>query len=275
MNAFSKVRRLAFSIWQLSRSPLDFEIPKVQAHRGLFDPPQVPDEGPQASIILDRRRRENTLPQILHAVQQGAPMIEIDVRPSWDGVPFVCHDESVLLENGSRLRLLSSRANQLQEAGIPSLREILQSDGIPPFINIELKSTPRSWSRVGYFEKEVCDTVRLSLRDFPARKYLFSSFDPSVLVALRLLAPEIPRAFLFGEEADAHSPDPLLALPLTGAHLLHLQDSLLNREEWLSAIAEFEIPFAVWTVNDPARARRLFNLGAVSVISDLNLASIL
>jgi glycerophosphoryl diester phosphodiesterase len=259
-------RELAFGLWGLTRPELPFSIPKIQAHRGLFD---------SASDLRGTRNRENTLAQILIARAEGATMAEFDVRVSRDQIPIVYHDESILCKNGLTRLIQDLDLAELQSLGVSTLEEIILSKDAPEFLNIEIKSITRTLREVGFYEKSIIQTVRVAHSGSSEKKILLSSFDPLVLGAVSFLAPEYPRALIFGAKSERYKPDPLLFLPLARPHLLHLEEVLLVDPAWLALLGRHKVPFAVWTVNDPARARDLLRLGALSVISDLNLSSLL
>lgn len=256
---------LSLSLWRRTRPELPYVLPKAQAHRGLFDSPSAGK--PQG--------RENTLKQLCEARAQGALMAEFDVRLSSDLVPVLYHDESIQLRDGSWKNIGKMDFRELQSFGVSSLAEVIESPGVPDFLNIEIKGIRRALVDLGHYEKPIVQVVRQSLVRSPSKKILFSSFDPSVLGALSLLCPEYPRALIYGSQSEKHSPNPLLALPLTHAQILHIEDVLLMDPRWLELLGRYDVPFAVWTVNDSTRARDLLRVGALSVISDINLSSLL
>ncbi|MER7950162.1 glycerophosphodiester phosphodiesterase [Streptomyces sp. NPDC096079] len=74
------------------------------------------------------RVRENTLPSIASAIEQGADAVEIDVRLTADGVPVLLHDDTLKRLWGHD-RPLSGLSHQLLREltgdGVPTLREAL------------------------------------------------------------------------------------------------------------------------------------------------------
>ncbi|MFF8379166.1 glycerophosphodiester phosphodiesterase [Streptomyces sp. NPDC015661] len=78
------------------------------------------------------RVRENTLPSIASAIEQGADAVEIDVRLTKDGVPVLLHDDTLkrLWGHDRPLSGLSHELlHELTFGGVPTLREALLTAG--------------------------------------------------------------------------------------------------------------------------------------------------
>jgi glycerophosphoryl diester phosphodiesterase len=90
-----------------------------------------------------------------------------------------------------------------------------------------------------------------------------SSFLPSALAALHELAPQIPRGVLFRSIPRGWAE---LALRL-GCTVIGADHRRL-RQSRVAAIRAAGYQLTAFTVNDPARARLLFEWGVTSVFSD-------
>ncbi|MEU6168353.1 glycerophosphodiester phosphodiesterase [Streptomyces tanashiensis] len=78
------------------------------------------------------RVRENTLPSIASAIEQGADAVEIDVRLTKDGVPVLLHDDTLkrLWGHDRPLSGLSHELlRELTGGGVPTLRDALLTAG--------------------------------------------------------------------------------------------------------------------------------------------------
>ncbi|RSS55839.1 glycerophosphodiester phosphodiesterase [Streptomyces sp. WAC01280] len=78
------------------------------------------------------RVRENTLPSIASAIEQGADAVEVDVRLTKDGVPVLLHDDTLKRLWGHDRPLSRLSYEQLRELtydGVPTLREALITAG--------------------------------------------------------------------------------------------------------------------------------------------------
>ncbi|MGW7054571.1 glycerophosphodiester phosphodiesterase [Streptomyces sp. NPDC054887] len=74
------------------------------------------------------RLRENTLASLRSAVERGADAVEIDVRPTRDGVPVLLHDDSLKRLWGHERLLAHLTERELRETTggeVPTLREAL------------------------------------------------------------------------------------------------------------------------------------------------------
>lgn len=240
-----------FNFWQpISTQRLNF-IPKMQCHRGYH---------------LEEAQ-ENTLEAFREAKKRGSQMIELDVRQSLDNEIVVFHDEN-LIRFGFNERADQLTATELHEKiKAPTLNEVLQDSGVPHWINIELKA--EGTKKIG-FEERVVDIV---LANKAQERVLFSSFNPLVLRRLYYLIPEIPRALIVSEKREPKNKFYLrkaLFASWSCAHLVHLEKDMLT-PSLAFILRKREIPFAVWTVNDPIQFDYFYKLGALSIISDLAL----
>ncbi len=163
----------------------DVKLPPEQlktfafAHRGLHD---------AAHGIA-----ENSLAAFEAACEHGFG-IELDVRLSKDGTPYVFHDATLKRAVGIKKRLSSLRDREIgelrifdTEARIPTFSEVLEliSDRVPMLV--ELKSDERSPDPTG--------AVHKLLSEYKGR-YLIQSFDPRQLRRYSRLCPTAPLGLL-------------------------------------------------------------------------------
>ena len=194
------------------------------------------------------------------------------MRLTGDGALVLCHDPRLdRTTSGSGLVSATSLAAIREcDAGswfdpsfagerVPTLDEgLLLAAELDLGANVEIKSDRgREYATAAAVATAV---QRLSGR-CPA--VLVSSFLPSALAALRELAPQIPRGVLFrfiprGWAELARG----LGCAMIGA------DQRRLRLRHVAAICGAGYRLAAFTVNDPARARLLFDWGVASVFSD-------
>jgi glycerophosphoryl diester phosphodiesterase len=226
-----------------------FELPVFQAHRGARHP----------------QTQENTLRAFQKAADSGFHMSEVDVQLAADGVPVAWHDLDLqrICQRPERVKGLSSR--ELQEmAGASTLEELLRNEGCPKFWNIELKTAEILNESL---ERRVVEVIR---RAGAQERVLLSSFNPFSVWKASRFAPEIPRAWIVtGEEHPRNhwTLQKLVYAPLIPMHLLHLDERDCT-PEFLNQAKDHGLKVAVWTVNEEARIRELFDQGVVSVITD-------
>lgn len=235
--------------WQAEEWPSGaLQAAPFQAHRGFHAIEQ-----------------ENTLAAFRAAREQGAEMIELDVRLSRDGQVVVFHDVDLRRLGGEATLVSALTAEELRlRVSAPLLEEVLRDPSVPSLVNIEIKS--RS-ALDGRLEKAVAAVIE---KTQSSSRVLISSFNPLALFRMSRLLPAVPRALLATQEP---APDNKIYLrrmwlaPYIGVHLLHLDHRDLTPED-IQNYRRRRIPVALWTVNEESRARAFLAAGALSIISD-------
>jgi glycerophosphoryl diester phosphodiesterase len=204
---------------------------------------------------------ENTLAAFALALEQDADGIEFDVQLCADGAPVVLHDDTVdrTCDGTGRVADLSLAELRLltieSEHRVPTLDEVFATFGRRTLYNVELKTTGRGDALAAAVAESV---AAHDLED----RVLISSFSP----------PAVERAKHY--------------LP-RGVPVGHLRESRLMRAAHAFIPAEADHPdhalvdgalmvwarrrglrVNVWTVDDPAEARRLIRLGVHGIITN-------
>ncbi len=90
-----------------------------------------------------RHAPENSLAAFVAALAVPAcDGLELDVRVSADGVPVICHDDTLERTHGRPERVDALPAVGLAALGIPRLADVLATVGRHPFLDVELKGDP-------------------------------------------------------------------------------------------------------------------------------------
>jgi glycerophosphoryl diester phosphodiesterase len=216
---------------------------------------------------------ENTLVSLREARRLGATWVEFDVKLSADGVPMLMHDESLKRTTGldrdagatswSEIRRLEAgawKAARFAGEPVPSFEaaiDCLAEEGLGA--NIEIKPSP---GREAATAVAVVETLR---RAWPAQLPLplLSSFKYQALAAARAAAPEFPRAVLIDELTDAwrERAEGLAAVGVNtnGAKLTAARAAEIKAAGYL---------LGVYTINDPAMAKSLLDMGVDCIITD-------
>jgi glycerophosphoryl diester phosphodiesterase len=211
---------------------------------------------------------ENTLSAFELALVQGADGVELDVRLCASGEVVVFHDATLERLVGlpgpvaetpwSTLRTFEVRTST-GRAPIPLLSEVLETLPRTAWVNIELKGDA-GWFRLA------TRVARMLLEGKHERHVVVSSFQPLCLVALAARAPSLRRGYLLEPDEPFWLESGVLAA-LVGRDAVHPADSQLTLERlrrWHASGREV----AVWTVDDPARARTLAAWGVDSLITN-------
>jgi glycerophosphoryl diester phosphodiesterase len=210
-------------------------------------------------------RPENTLSAFALAADEGADAVELDVRRCATGELVVVHDPDLERIAGDARKVAELPWTDIARADVsgervPRLADVLalcRERGVA--VNVELKHDVPDRAGV------VVAAARLLSSWDQRHELVVSSFDPWMLAGLGRLAPKIPRAQLV--HRSTYVPAHLVAGGLV-ARGLHLEaslwhgarlDRLRRRFGWIAA----------WTIADVAEARRLDELGADALITDV------
>jgi glycerophosphoryl diester phosphodiesterase len=215
---------------------------------------------------------ENTLAGFREAKRVGCTWVEFDVRLTADGVPVVCHDPRLrrTTDGHGLIARLPLAMVQAYDAGrkfdprfaderVPTLDEVLALAGeLQLGVNVEIKAE-------GNLAAATAAAVAEILRRFAGRLHgvLVSSFIVEALAAFRPLIPEIPVGLLLGRlPANWQA----LAERL-GCTTINLAQHRLTAAR-VARLSAAGYPVLAYTVNDPDRARTLYQWGVTSVFSD-------
>ncbi|MGA9117015.1 MAG: glycerophosphodiester phosphodiesterase family protein [Bacteroidota bacterium] len=218
---------------------------------------------------------ENTLASFRRAVEEGAHMVELDVRMTRDFFLVVYHDPDIRRTTNGEGTIWEYSLQELRafDAGawfdlrfkgerIPTLRQVMEL--LPPGVdlNIEVKTDGDPRTKLAF--EEACILAVMEKR-LEART-LVSSFDHAYLKRFHHLFPSIATAALVLPDVGAgHLPSRLAASlgvrafisPLSGLTPHLVEDAHTHG-----------LPVACYTVNTPKDLGRARSLGVDAVITD-------
>jgi glycerophosphoryl diester phosphodiesterase len=213
---------------------------------------------------------ENTIAAFARARSEGALAIELDVRTCQGDDVIVLHDPDLArVTEGSDRRAVAtmSRAEveRVRIGGVggervPSLEAVLDWAKGRAALNVEAKHDVRD-------RFALARSIARTLRRHPAVEVLLSSFDPTLLAMLAVVAPRVPRAWLTheGQASWERVWGPLAArAPVAAVHLERRQAN----PALVASLQRAGKKVGVWTVNDPREARDLAALGVDWIITD-------
>tara|TARA_Y100001970_G_scaffold18650_2_gene20938 strand:- start:8864 stop:9679 length:816 start_codon:yes stop_codon:yes gene_type:complete len=199
---------------------------------------------------------ENTLPSFQKAIDQKVDGLELDIRLSADGQIVVFHDSDLsrLSDQSDKISTLTlvelqavtlqGSENQLQGVYIPSLNDIIPLFDYVKVFNIEIKSD-------GFFKGH---DILTPLIDFLNKhqiddKCIISSFNPLILMRLRLQRPETVIGFLYNRKRLFHGWDNMIWMFRVQPENLHIHYSMLNH--WIVKWARKKgMRINSYTIND-------------------------
>jgi len=209
---------------------------------------------------------ENTLESLIAAKKRGSEMVEFDVRLTRDYVPVLYHDANLKRLHKAPVNMdgLTLKQARVFAPNLTTLEDVLGSKSVPDFLNVELKTDaavdPALEIRVSQLIKKYKAEDRVVL----------SSFNPFSLIRAKGLMPEVSRALLVSEEDEPKNYwflKQMSLLPLCDARFLHWDQSMTTQVK-VEKFMEIGYQIGVYTVNDAAKAKKLFDWGVHSVISD-------
>jgi glycerophosphoryl diester phosphodiesterase len=189
-------------------------------------------------------------------VEQGADMVELDVRLAAGGVPVVIHDLVVGADQGRRRRVGRLSPEELKRCGppgfCPTLSEVLEALKGRIALNVEIKEL--------HAVRPALEAVREAGME---KDVLVSSFEAA---AVELAARELPsaeRALLVrsvGPSAEA-------LLARLGARSLHVAGRAFRTQQ-VERMHRAGLALAVFTVDEPSELRRLQAAGVDAVFTN-------
>lgn len=218
---------------------------------------------------------ENTLESINTAADMGVEWVELDVKLTADSVPIIFHDDTLdRTTNGSgpvaartwedigHLEAGSWFSEGFAGARIPSLEEaveLLINRGMG--LNLEIKACP---GREVETAEAALDILSRVWDDH--ERLLISSFSHVSLETARDMATDWHRGLLLWH--DDMPQDWKALAEYLDVSTINISNELATRP-FLEDIIDFGKPVAVYTINDPQRARHLISWGTDAVFTDV------
>jgi len=207
-------------------------------------------------------RPENTVPAFELAIEQGADVIECDVRRSSDGALLVLHDATVdrTTSGTGELRGMTAAEARALDAGegtrIPELSEVLSLARGRVRVNVDLK------------EADVVDDAVAAVRAAGAEEGVtFISFLPEAWERLDELAPDSPVIHLVDSAAGLAS----LAMGDAGSQLVAtgvgVPFAIVN-EGIVERMHRHGYGVFAWTVDDEDEMRRLIACDVNGIVTN-------
>jgi glycerophosphoryl diester phosphodiesterase len=222
---------------------------------------------------------ENTLAALELAWEQGADSIEADFHLTSDGRIITIHDRDTRRTTGvdwlvahrtlAELRTLDAGAwkgEPWKGQRLPTLEEVLGILRPDRRLRLEIKCGP-----------EIVPELKRVLGESAVRpeQVIIISFHESVIAAVKEHLPQYKAMWLYAFKKDdqtgqwtATRTEVVRTARRLKADGLSLQANERVDEKLVEMLRREGLEFHVWTVNDPAVARRMKELGAMSITTD-------
>jgi glycerophosphoryl diester phosphodiesterase len=210
---------------------------------------------------------ENTLAAIVSAAELGADAVEVDVRCSKDGVPYLFHDDTLdrvsdgkgkasELTIAELTRLTVTQARTKRSAPICTLEEaIIALKGQRSFLHIDLKEA-----------RAVPAMAELLLRhEFSERTIIGCPGNIQLIKRIREALPRSQVVIISGSRSftDAQLID-LRHAGASGISIRHSNPQMLSiRQARLHGLVIYN-----WTINNPDTARQVWRQGVDGIVTD-------
>lgn len=221
---------------------------------------------------------ENTRSAILGAIDLGVDMVELDVRLSRDGVPVIFHGQSLFPIANCPFRVHELSVQQLKEVDVGAWRgeafrgeQILTLDEALTLVhnrmpvNLDIKVAAAIEPVVGrlrqhhMIEEAVLSGCTWShvfaVRRLEPQLHVLINVDGWLRTLLRLCSSRLALLLSALQVRSARA---------TGLNIAHQ----VAADKFIRSATSHKLPIWTWTVDEPARALQLVNLGAVSVTSN-------
>ncbi|ACB39144.1 glycerophosphodiester phosphodiesterase [Pyrobaculum neutrophilum] len=197
------------------------------------------------------RELENTLQSIEAAIAHGADAVEVDVQVTADGVAVLSHDDTLERTFGLPLNVRQAAWEEVKkvERGryrVPTLREALELVAERVGVLVEVK------------HPEDAHIVARTIREAGAARWTaVISFHEEALRGVDLY-----RGLIY-----AKPPGRVVDAKRLGCHIV-LPHHALATERAVALAHKMGLYVVAWTVNSPATARRLWEIGVDGVATD-------
>ena len=215
---------------------------------------------------------ENTVSAMKLAWEQGADAAEFDVYLTQDGKIVACHDKDTKRTAGivkviaqttlADLRTLDVGTwKNAKFAGerIPTLEEMLATVPAGKKVYIEVKCGPEIVPELN----RVLQTTQLKPAQTPV-----ICFNSAVVAAVKTLRPDVPAYWLVSLKDETKAADLIAKAKEIHADGLDLSANDKLTQEFATQIRGAGLRLDVWTVNDPAVARRMIQIGVQGITTD-------
>ncbi len=219
---------------------------------------------------------ENTLPAFELAWEQGADAIEGDFRLTRDGQIVCIHDEDTKEVSGQELIVKDTTLEELRKLDIGTKRGGKYISAAIPTIDEVFATIPEG--KVIYIEikcgKEIIPALFKAIEKagLTEKQVVFIAFDDDVIQALKKRSPEY-RAYWLCKFERQYTGGIKPSIDTVMRTLKRIKPDGISTnplvpQSIIKAAQDAGYEWHIWTVDDPAEAKRMQSLGAKSITTN-------
>ncbi len=214
---------------------------------------------------------ENTLAAVNLAWEVNSDAVEIDVYLTKDGQIITNHDGDTKRTSGTKLVIKETAFDELRKLDVgkwkgekfagekmPSLAEVLATIPDGKRIFIEIKCGPEI---VPELARVIGESGKRS------RQLAVISFSSGVCKAVKDVLPQL-QVYWLCSPREGKVNEQIATAKAAGANGIDIQGTALLTAEYAKAILDAGLRLYVWTIDDPAAAKRLAAIGAESITTN-------
>lgn len=211
---------------------------------------------------------ENTIASAKLGWELGAESVEVDIHLSKDNRVMVIHDSDTKKVSGKYFKVSETKSNVLRKLDVGSFKDEKYSDEIIPYLEEIIEIIPAGKKLVIELKsrKEVIPWMKRAIdKCDKLDQLIFICFDWETIIKTKQIFPDNTCYWLCNDPNELEKRwEDVAKSGLEGVDLKH---SIIDKNVMETAN---ELGLEVWTytVNDPAEARRLINIGVTGITTD-------
>lgn len=211
---------------------------------------------------------ENTLASSRIAWEQGADAVEVDIYLSKDKKIMCIHDSNTKRTTGEDHIVKDTESEVLRDLDAGSFKDLKYKGQKIPFLKEIIKAVPKGKELVVEIKcgSEVLSDLKNSIQKYGKnKKFAFIAFDLQTITDTKNTFPDKPCYWLCNNQVLLEKNlGQIPAARLDGVSL----DYRIITAKVANEVKNINLELYTWTVDDPAEAKRLIQLGVKGITTN-------
>jgi glycerophosphoryl diester phosphodiesterase len=211
---------------------------------------------------------ENTLAAVNLAWELGSGFVEVDVHLSADHQVMVCHDARVSKSAGKKPVISRSHSDELRRLDVGSWKSPVYQNEKVPFLEEVIATVPDQGKLLVEIKcgPEILPALQQIAAHSPKKdRLIFISFGWETISAAKNRFPDHLCYWVSGDKSGLS--DKLKMCADNGLDGIDLSCKIIDAEI-VEQAHRSGLEILCWTVDDPAKARRLIDLGVTGITTN-------